>query len=397
VGSANVMAHLDQSQIPPVAKPLCGVTVGQFGHFDPGYARNRILAKALRRAGASVLEISDRRRFLARTPRLARAGWVADPDVLLVGFPGHSDVTTAKLVSLRRRVPVVLDALVSLWETNVLDRQAMPPRGLRQYRLRLTDRVACSLADAVVLDTDTHIEWFRATFGIPPGKLHRIWVGADDEIMTPCNASGADGSFTVFFYGSFIPLHGIEHILGAAGRLQAQDAEIRFVLCGSGQTLSAMRRLAAAQKLGNVEFLDRRPLPELRRLICDSDVCLGIFGTSSKARSVIPNKVFDALACARPVITGDTPAAHESFTHGKDVWLCPAGNAEALADAITTLKADPGARKAIAAAGHELSKRRFSLDAIASDVARVVLDVLDGARGRPGACDRFAAHGTGAL
>lgn len=378
------MAHLDQPTIAPVAKPLRGVTVGHFGHFDPGYARNRILAKALRRAGASVLEIADRRRFVARTPRLARAGWAANPDVILVGFAGHSDVATAKLLSLRRRVPVVLDALVSLWETNVLDRQLVAPHGLAQYRLRLTDRVACRLADAVLLDTGTHIEWFRAAFGIPAGKLHRIWVGADDELMTPCDVRRADGRFTVFFYGSFIPLHGIEHILGAAARLQAQDPEIRFVLCGSGQTLPAMRHLAASRDIVNVEFLDRRPVPELRRLICDSDVCLGIFGNSSKARSVIPNKVFDALACARPVITGDTPAAHESFTHRKDVWLCRAGDAAALADAITTLKSDPGERAGIAAAGHELFKRRFSLDAIAGDVARVILDVLHGSGRRAG-------------
>src|SRR5215218_8445478 len=270
------------------AKPLGGLTVGHFGHFDPGYSRNRILAKALRRAGASVLEICDRRRFLARTPRLASAGWTANPDVILVGFPAHSDVATAKLVSLRRRVPVVFDPLVSLWETNVLDRQTVSPRGLAQYRSRLTDRAACSLADAILLDTDAHIAWFRAAFGIPAGKLHRIWVGADDELMTPCDLRRADDKFTVFFYGSFIPLHGIEHILGAAECHQAEAPEIRFVLCGSGQTLPAMRHVAASRSIVNVEFLDRRPVPELRRLICESDVCLGIFGTGLKARSVIP-------------------------------------------------------------------------------------------------------------
>jgi glycosyltransferase involved in cell wall biosynthesis len=384
VVAGNLMPRTNARPVAPAAKPLLGLTVAHFGHYDPAYARNRILAKALRRAGASVLEIGDSRRFLARTPRLARAGWAANPDMFLVGFPAHSDVATAKLLSLRRRVPVLFDALVSLWETNVLDRQIVSPRGLAQYRLRLTDRVACSLADAILLDTNSHIEWFRSALGIPAGKLHRIWVGADDELMTPCHASHADDRFTVFFYGSFIPLHGIEHILGAARSLQEQDAEIRFVLCGSGQTLAAMRRLAGSWKLLNVEFLDRRPVPELRRLICESDVCLGIFGTSPKARSVIPNKVFDALACGRPVITGDTPAAHESFTHGKHVLLCPAGNAGALADAIATLKADPGARNRIAVAGHELFKRRFSIDAIADDVARVILDVLDGPRRRTG-------------
>jgi glycosyltransferase involved in cell wall biosynthesis len=359
------------------SRPLEGLTVAHFGHYDPDYARNRILAKALRRAGASVVQVRDRRRFLARTPALAREGRRLSCDVTLVGFPGHSDVAAAKLLSRRRGVPVVLDALVSLWETNVLDRRTVAARSLSGFRYRMTDRVACALADAILLDTDTHMAWFRAQFGVPAHKLHRVWVGADDELMTPCRLKERTGDFTVLFYGSFIPLHGIEHIIGAAERLQARDDEIRFALCGAGQTSSAMRRLAQSRRISNLEFLRPRPLSGLRKLICDSDLCLGIFGTGSKARAVIPNKVFDALACRRPVITADTPAVRESLAHAENVWLCRGGDADALAEAITAMKADPDTRERIAAAGHELFKRRFSLDALAGDVARIVLDVVE--------------------
>jgi glycosyltransferase involved in cell wall biosynthesis len=365
---------------PVASKPLLGLTVGRLGHYDPGYARNRILAKALQRAGASVIDIGDRRRYLARTPRLARAGWKANADVILVGFPGHSDVATAKLVSLRRGVPVVFDAFVSLWETNVMDRQTVQARSLSGYRYRFTDYAACRLADAILLDTDAHIAWFRKELRVPAGRLHRIWLGSDDELMTPCGSRGRDDEFIVFFQGSFIPLHGVEHIIRAAERLQARHAEVRFVLCGAGQTFSAMRHLAASRQISNVEFLGRRSLSEVRRLMCQSDLCLGIFGTSAKARAVIPNKVFDALACGRPVITADTPAVREALAHGENVWLCGGGDADALAEAITALKADPGARTRIAAAGHELFKRRFSLDALSGDVARIVLDVVEGPR-----------------
>ena len=359
-----------------VSKPLLGLTVGHFGHFDPEYGRNRNVAKALRRAGALVVDISDRRRFVARTPKLAYMGWRGRADVIFVGFPGHSDVPSAKLVARRRRAPVVLDVLTSLWETNVIDRRSVPARSLRAYRYRLTDRVALSLADAVLLDTDAHIAWFQATFGIPRSKLNRVWVGADDDLMTRCPQARADRAFKVFFYGSFIPLHGIEHIIHAAERLQKRDEDIRFVLCGAGQTLPAMRRLASSRHVSNVEFIGRQPAPELHRLMCESDVCLGIFGTSPKARAVIPNKVFDALACARPEITGDTPAVREALTDGTDARLCRPGDAEALAEAVLSMRADAAGRARIAAAGHELFKRRFSTDAIATDVAGVVLDVL---------------------
>jgi glycosyltransferase involved in cell wall biosynthesis len=361
-------------------RPLLGLTVGHFGHYDPEYARNRNLAKALRRAGASVIDISDRRRFVARTPRLVRAGLTASPDVILVGFPGHSDLATARLVSLRRGVPVIFDALVSLWETNVLDRRNVAARSLAGLRYRLTDRAACRLADAILLDTAAHMAWFRAAYGVPAAKLHRVWVGADEELMSPCDPPPADGRFTVFFYGSFIPLHGVEHIVAAAERLRDGHPDIRFVLCGAGQTLPAVRRMAASRDVSNVEFLGWQSLGRLHRLICTSDVCLGIFGTSTKARAVIPTKVFDALACGRPVITADTAGVREALTHGEDVWLCNVGDGGALARAVASLKADDAARTRIAAAGHAMFRRRFSIDALARDVGQIVIDVLEAHR-----------------
>ena len=49
---------------------------------------------------------------------------------------------------------------------------------------------------------------------------------------------------------------------------------------------------------------------------------------------MIPNKVFQALACACPVITADTPAARELLTDGVDALLVPPGDPAALAAAI---------------------------------------------------------------
>ena len=165
-------------------RALDSVTVAYLGHYDPEYARNRTLMKALERAGASVVQITDRRRFLVRTPRLARSALRARPDVILIGFPGHSDVPMAKLVSVATGAPVIFDPLTSLWETEV-DRTGASRRSVPGIRYRLTDRVSCFLADQIWLDTQTHIDWFAKEFGISTPKCHRVWVGADDEVMRP--------------------------------------------------------------------------------------------------------------------------------------------------------------------------------------------------------------------
>ena len=57
-------------------------------------------------------------------------------------------------------------------------------------------------------------------------------------------------------------------------------------------------------------------------------------GTSPKSARVIANKVFQALACGTPVVTGNTPAARELLHDGQSALLVPPGDPQALADAI---------------------------------------------------------------
>jgi glycosyltransferase involved in cell wall biosynthesis len=303
------------------------------------------------------------------------------PDAVLVGFPGHSDVALARVLAAPRRIPVLLDAFVSLYETSVEDRGLSGPRSLQALRYATEDRLACRLAHRVVLDTDTHVRYFEEHVHVPPRKLRRIWVGADDDVMRPVPPPPDDSTLRVFMYGSFIPLHGLEHVVRAAAVLERAGANVLVDIAGSGQTEPDVRRLAGDLDLRSVRFLGRRPYEELRELMGASHVCLGIFGTSPKAARVIPNKVFDALAVARPVITADTPAAREVLTHGEHAWLCAPGDPDALAGAILALRDDAATRRRIASAGHRLFRQQFSVDAISRDVTELILDAIGGAHG----------------
>jgi glycosyltransferase involved in cell wall biosynthesis len=84
----------------------------------------------------------------------------------------------------------------------------------------------------------------------------------------------------------------------------------------------------------NVEHVDWIPYPDLPAAYQRAGCALGVFDTGPKAARVIPNKAFQALACACPVITADTPAARELLTDGVDALLVPPGDPEALAHAV---------------------------------------------------------------
>ena len=378
VGSSNsreTVLPSDERTAGRALTPLAGVKIAHLGHFDPEYSRNRIMAKALRRAGATVVTSSDRRPFARRTPQLVRVLLRSRPDALLVGFPGHGDVPLARLVATRWRVPVLFDAFVSLYETEVEDRGLRTPGSAQALRCATEDRLACLLAHRVILDTDTHLRYFEEHLHVPRKRLRRIWVGADDDVMRP-GPNPDDSKFRVFVYGSFIPLHGLEHVVRAAAVLERSGQDVQIGIAGSGQTEADVRRLASELGTRTVRFLGQRPYQELPALMASSHVCLGVFGTSGKAARVIPNKVFDALAVARPVITADTPAAREVLTHGENAWLCSPGDPDALAAAILALRSNDTTRQRIAEAGHRLFTRRFSIEALSLDVTATVLDTI---------------------
>ena len=85
-----------------------------------------------------------------------------------------------------------------------------------------------------------------------------------------------------------------------------------------------------------------------------SSIVLGVFGVTSKTAMVIPNKIYEALACGKPVITADTPAAAELLKDTQSALLVPPGDPEALARAIMTLRSDDVLRDRIAEKGHEI-------------------------------------------
>jgi len=95
------------------------------------------------------------------------------------------------------------------------------------------------------------------------------------------------------------------------------------------------------------------------------DVCLGVFGTSDKAARVVPNKVYDALAAGRPLVTADSAAARELLQDGRDALLVPAGDGAALAAALRRLL-DRDERSRLGAAALELYRRRCTPEAVAA-------------------------------
>jgi glycosyltransferase involved in cell wall biosynthesis len=176
----------------------------------------------------------------------------------------------------------------------------------------------------------------------------------------------------VLFFGSFLPLHGVDCILEAANIISRKEPSIQFKFIGSGQTLLLAKDLASKLGLSNVLFEDWLPMNELPNRIASSDICLGIFGRTEKAGRVVPHKIFQAMGMRKPVITGRTPAVEEFFSHRENIFLIQELRSDLLAQAILELKRDEDLREGIAERGYQLVSQKFSPEAIGRTLIKIL-------------------------
>jgi len=357
-----------------------------FGGYNPKYIRNVIIKEGLIKNGVEVVECRTKSKFKfwLRYPILffQHLKFLATKyDVIFVPAFRHKDVPLSKFLGILTRKPVVFDPFVSRYETKVLDKRKVAPYSLQaRYNFQI-DRLSFKLADVVLADTFAHADYYTEKFGINRSKFRRVPVGVSDEpfsiFETREEKQGAKlNSFLVQFYGSFLPLQGIEHIVRAAKVISTRDSTVRFELIGSGQTFPMVKRLVEELEIENIAFEKWAPFIELPRVISRADICLGIFGNTEKAMRVVPNKVFQCLSLRKPVITGRTPAILEFFRNKQNILLCEPANADSLAEAIMLLKNNVELRKKIADNGHRLIQENFTSELIGKQVREILSEIL---------------------
>jgi glycosyltransferase involved in cell wall biosynthesis len=362
------------------------------------------MIEGLRRAGVEVVEcqvplwagIEDRvqaalggwtrpgfARRVASTYRrlLAAFRHVGDFDVMMLGYPGQIDTYLARLLAWKRRRPLVLDVFMSIYLI-ATERGLAARKPLTGKLIWFLENVACRLPDHLIIDTAEYVAWFGETYGLPPTRFGLVPTGADDRFYRPVEAlERADGLFRVLYYGSYIPLHGVEQMVRAAALL-CDHGDILFELIGEGPEKEKAVALAGQLGLANVRFdgwVDKERLPAR---VAGADVCLGVFGTSEQSTRTIQNKIYEGMAMRKPVITGDSVTVSRALVHGRHAYLIPRNDPQALAEAILTLKGEPALRARLAAEGHAHFQAHFTPAVLGQETRAILQSVIDRSRSR---------------
>ena len=361
------------------------------GTYESDYPRTRVLVSGLRERGVEVVECHrpvweltrhkagaflSPRRLPATAARFARA-WgvlareqrrVGPVDAVVAGYPAQLDAPFAAACARAHGAPLVVDAMISLSDTLLGDRQRVGR--LAGASLGALDRFAVRHADLLITDTDSHAAYFTSQFDAAPERTAVVPVGAEPDVFR--RAPEPQDNVTALFYGKLSPLHGLETVLAAARLPGAPPLR----LIGDGQLRPWLDAELARDRPRGLEHVEWVPYERLGKELAAAAICLGVFGASEKAQRVVPNKVYQAMAVGRPIVTADTPGARELLSDGENALLVPAADPAALAAALARLAADAELRARLGANAH----RRFLEIGAPGAVADRLLEALPRAR-----------------
>jgi colanic acid biosynthesis glycosyl transferase WcaI len=301
--------------------------------------------------------------------------FVGRPDVVVATSPQFFTAVSGWFVSRVYRRPFVFE-IRDLWPDSIVAMGVMK-EGRAIKIIRRIEQFLYRQANLIVTVTSSSRDLLIAR-GVDGSKIIVVTNGIDPFQLTPGIAPpelrhrlGLENKIVVSYVGTVGMAHGLQLILDAAQDCRNRLPNVHFLIVGSGAELQELQQQAADRGLANVTFVGRVAHDEIVGYWRLSDMTLVLLKDIPLFRTVIPSKIFEAMATGTPIITN---------VHGElQTLLQPLGTAEmiepsnldALVGAIETLAENPARRQALAAAAIKAAKQ---YDRVA--LADTLLDAL---------------------
>lgn len=333
----------------------------------------------------SVRRILNYLSFCA-TATLAGLG-ARKPDLVIATSPQFFCGWAGVFVSRLRRVPFVLE-IRDLWPESIAAVGAMRSSWLLRFLAWLELRMYAA-ATRIVTVGRGYQQQLEAR-GVPAERISVIPNGVDRGMFDP----GADastlraryapqGEFLCSYAGTIGMGCGLAVVLRAAERLRELGRrDVVFLLVGDGAVREDLEREARAAGLDRVVFTGRLPKSEMPCVLAASDACLVHLARRELFRTVMPSKIFEAAAMAKPIVLGVEGFAAEVVS-GAGAGICiEPENAEQLVAAVLRLASDRELAGRFGRAGSERIAAAYDYSELASAYAALLRGVL-AAEARP--------------
>jgi glycosyltransferase involved in cell wall biosynthesis len=208
--------------------------------------------------------------------------------------------------------------------------------------------------------------------GVPEPRAVTVHEGIDVARAEAAPPADLHGEFwlprhapIVGNVAALVPHKGQKHLIEAAALVVQKVPDARFIIAGEGELHAALERQIKEHHLEKHVVL-----AGFRPDVLSVHKAFDIFVMSSVTEG-LGTSLLDAMACGKPIIATTAGGIPEVVRDGETGLLVPPRDAAALADAIVTLLTDERTRRAMAEAGLERVRERFSVERMVQETLRL--------------------------
>ena len=298
--------------------------------------------------------------------------FVRRPEVILATSPQFFCGWAGAIASRLRRVPFILE-IRDLWPDSIVAVGAL--RNKRILRVLEWLELKMYAAAQHIVTVGKSYKHVLVGKGVPAETISVITSGFDCDIFYPRQADekirqlyNLNGQFVCSYIGTLGMACGLEVVLHTAKLLKnRQRNDIKFLLVGAGAVREQLRRQALEDNLDNVVFVERQDREAIPAILSITDACLVHLRRSEHFKTVLPSKILEATAMAKPTILGVEGYAAQ-FLRDADAGICiEPENADQLAEAVVNLADDPRLCRSLGQSGYEYARKHHDFDNLADD------------------------------
>ncbi|HUG91644.1 MAG TPA: glycosyltransferase family 4 protein [Planctomycetaceae bacterium] len=322
-------------------------------------------------------------RVLNYTSYLVRAVlsavWLRNVDVVVATSPQFFCGWAGVLCRWIRRWPFVLEVR-DLWPESIVTVGAMRKSWLTRLLEFLERRMYAAAGHVVTVG-----EGYRQKLcerGVPAGKVSVVPNGVDLDEFVPARRGPVPRSrpFVCGYLGTVGMAHGLEVVLEAAETLRQRGRhDVVFEIVGDGAERERLAEDAARRGLPNVRFAGLVPREQVPAVLSGFDAALVHLRGAELFGTVIPSKIFEAMALNVPIIMGVSgPACEIVQAAGAGVAMTP-DDAGSLIECVERVQSNA----ALLRGGRRYVEQHFGRRELAERMLHVLEQITGRRRSEP--------------
>lgn len=231
--------------------------------------------------------------------------------------------------------------------------------------LKKIEKISYKNSDRIIANANGTKEFIEKEFDIGTNKVVFVPNGANIDLFKPIKIDkvnlGLSNKFIYLCYiGNLEIWQGISNIIKCADIVLEKFTSVRFLIIGDGPIKENLINETINHKISDkFIFTGSIPYEDVPKYINASEICLAPF-VKWKNDKMSPLKIFEYMACGKPVITSDIKGSGDIIRKSKSGIVVNPENRQEFADSIINLLNDDKQRRVFGENGRNYVINHYS-------------------------------------